>query len=234
MSLILNPYSFNSAAFALAYKGHGRVQRSGSGASTLNYSTVAGGSAPSAGDLVVWACMRQYVGGGGLPDPFDDLTGSGWAQVRKTVNSDQQTGTLLGKVVVSGDISAPPTILNETISSQGLFMWTAYAVTGTITTVAVSASTALNNGGNSAPSSIALDSSGLAGYAITAAVKGGDDGAQQIGGITFDNEQTYDAGGSTSDYLAGMKLDLGGASYTITGGDDGFFNVLFAGFVTAV
>ncbi len=233
MGGLLNPYMIApGAAFTPTYKGHGRVQVSGSSAArTLNYSTVAAGSAPSAGDLVVWACLRLYLGGGGLPDPFNNLTGSGWAQQRMTENSDQQIGSVLGKVVVSGDISSPPTILNETINGQGLFMWTAYSIVGTVTTVAVS-STDLNVGDNSAPSSISLNSTGTAGYAVTVAIKSGDDGSQQIGGITFDQEQTFDPG--SSDYRAGSKLDLGGASYTITGGDDGFFNTLLAGYVTVV
>ena len=214
--------------FGLTLKGYGRVQFQGSGARTLNYSTVASGSAPVAGDLVVWICARLYNGGGGIPDPFDNLTGSGWAQQRVTLNGDQQIGSILGKVVVAGDISSPPTILDETLSGTGMFMWTAYSISGVVSSVSA-LGISMNYGDNGAPSSIPVNSSGIIGYAITVAEKSGDDGSLQLGGVTWDNQQSFD--GSLIDFLAGSKLDGGGASYTVTGGDDGFFNSLLAGYI---
>lgn len=214
----------------LTQKGYGRVGFSDNGTRTLNYSTVGGGSAPSAGDMVAWVGMRFATDG--APQPFNDLTGSGWAQQRITQSSNTRIGTILAKVVTAGDISSPPTILSENpVIGDGLLMWVAYTVTGGAPTL-TSTVTNLTYGDTSAPSSINVNSSTIdpTDYAITFGEKSGSAGAT-LGGVTWNETQTYSGSGAPVDLAAGARLDLGGANYTVTGADNGTWNMLLAGYV---
>lgn len=232
----------------LTYKGHGSVFRdgAGSGATTMNYGTVASGSAPAAGDLVVWVWYfgAEFYDTSPLTDwRRADLTGAGWAQNNQPaiIPAADATvlyvGSVLAKVVSAGDVSSPPTILPANTVSAGNFgMWIAYSVTGAIASLTIPAATR-NSSGASAPGSIGVDSTALTppAVALTFAVSSGTDGSMQINGITLDREASQaNLGGyytSTADVRAGVKLDVGGAAYTISKGDDGDVNFLFAGYV---
>lgn len=230
----------------LAYKGHGSVFGDGSSATTMNYGTVAAGSAPAAGDLVVWLWYIgvEFYDTSPLTDwRRADLTGAGWVQnnqpgiIPAADNSVLAVGSVLAKVVAAGDISSPPTIAPANTGMAGNFgTWVAYSVTNAIASLTIAAATRLSSG-SSAPASIGVDSSALTppAVALTFVVSGGTDGSIQMSGITLDQEASRaNLGGyytATADVRAGLKLDVGGAAYTVSKGDDGDLNFLLAGYV---
>jgi hypothetical protein len=233
----------------LAYKGHGVVFKdAGPSATTMNYGTVAAGSAPSAGDLVVWI---WFIGVEAYDNsPLTDwrrqsLTGSGWVQANQPgippasgENSDAYVASVLAKVVEAGDISSPPTIQPgiDADNAANYGMWVAYSVTGSIASLTIPAATR-NSTGGSAPAGISVDSSDLSApdLAISFAMAAGTDNSVQLSGIVLDKELTQNNLGEyftgPVDLRVGVKMDVGGGSYTITKGDDGSANLLFAGYV---
>jgi hypothetical protein len=210
----------------LTQKGYGR--RYSSASRTLSYANVESGSAPEAGDLVVWFWLASDDAAA-----FNDLTSSGWAQ-----GSAQPSNTgacMLAKVVVAGDISSPATIL--TGSTTGAGFWVAYTISGTIASLSISA-ISVQSSGSSAPSNQTKDSSALNApdIAITIGAGGGDDGSPSMAmsGATADIDFTTGAnvwnGSWESQFL--VDLAVGGANITFSKGDDGSGNHMASGFVT--
>lgn len=243
--------SAGDAPLSLTYKGHGKTHGDPFDSvnnRTLNYGTVLGGSAPVAGDLVCWLV--------GVPvesntvadaDRFVRLNvGNGWAQANHPsmpalgASWFAEAHSILAKVVDASDISSPlawffaGSNTNDFIAAHGF--WIAYSITGNVSSVTVPALTT-NYGGASAPANVAVDSSALnpPAAAITLAASEGTDGSIQLSGITLDFEETQANWGqyysSTLDSRFGAKLDVGGASYTLSKGDDGDLNALAGGYV---
>lgn len=85
---------------------------------------------------------------------------------------------------------------------------------------------------------MSVDSSSLAPStaAITFALVTGTDGSIQLTGITLDKELSQANLGEyytgAMDIRVGVKLDLGGAAYTLSKGDDGAGNMLVGGYVS--
>jgi hypothetical protein len=169
-----------------------------------------------------------------------DLTGQGWTQVDQPPvpvadSANNYVNSALAKVVTSGDVSSPPTLQSVADFAMNYGMWVAYSVSGAAVVTIPEATR--NNGGASAPASIALDSTALTppAAAITFVLSSGTDGSISLSGITLDHEVSQNDLGQyytgTLDVRVGVKFDLGGAAYTVSKGDDGTGNVLFAGYV---
>ncbi len=219
------------APITLAQKGYGYMEAASSSSDlALSYANVSGGSAPAAGDFVVWIIYAYSTAG----QAINDLTGSGWTQDRLYA-STTICSSVLAKVASSGDISSPATGVTA-MPSYSVAMWVAYSVTGAIGTVAVN-SHGCEFGNNSAPASDALDSTSVPDdeYAVTVAVGGGTDGAIGLNwtGATPDvTVQRSNVGGSTIDLKFGAVLSLGGANISISKDDDGTLNSLASAYVS--
>lgn len=237
----------NSPYFTLTYKGHGTVWKdAGPIETTMNYDTVVEGSAPAAGDLVVWVWMIGY-------ERYElsplrewrriDLTGDGWVQNNQpapmtTEDTEFYVTSTLAKVVEASDISTPlaiqPGIDADIAANYGF--WIAYTVSGSITNLSIPSMTR-NYSGGSSPSNISFDSSALTPpeSSITVAMSFGSDDSMQLSGITLDKEVSQNDLGDyltdTADIRVGVKLDVGGASYTLSKGDDGSSNMLLGGYI---
>jgi len=233
----------------LTYKGHGSVFSDVNTGPTLNYSTVNGGSAPAAGDLVCWKFHgTEYYDNSPLDDGRRrDLTGAGWVQSNNPAipgagapSFTQDVSMILAKVVVAGDISSPARAFGDGTLQAGITgasgYWVAFTVAGTINSLTIPVHDR-QYGNTAAPANVAVDSSALnpPAIAITLVSAIGDDDSIQLSGITLDNEVTklnygqYYSG--NVDHRAGHKRDVGGASYTLSKGDDGSLNALHGGYV---
>jgi hypothetical protein len=222
-----------AAAGSLAQKGYGHVYGASSTADlALSYANVDNGSAPTAGDLVVWLVF----GGDTQGDPVVDVTGSGWAQGSKYVSP--VAATMLAKVVVAGDVSAPATIIDDP-NRGSIGFWVAYSVTGSISSLSVSSLNAQFNGANPVSNqnvnSSALNSPDVA---ITIGAGGGNDGSpsMSISGATDDinftsaNNVWLTSNGAETQFL--VDATVGGANITFSKGDDTNDNHMASGFVT--
>lgn len=223
-----------AVAASITYKGHGHVYDSGeTNDLSMSYANVDGGSAPAAGDLVVWLMLAGDPSG---VTPILDLTGSGWAQARSYVDTFLGS-TILAKVVNAGDLSSPPVVVDDPVNGS-IGFWIAYSIDGTISVLSVPV---LNGrySGNSAPANQSVDSSALEppNVAITIAGGGGDDGSPStaISGATADitftsaNNQ-WIAGGAETRFI--VNATVGGASVTVSKSDDGIYNHLASGYVS--
>ncbi len=224
-----SPYSF-VAPLSLAQKGFGYIEGANDTANlALSYANVSSGSAPSVGDLVAWIVFAGDLGA----QPINDLTGSGWAQSRTSdlgyfISS-------LAKVVVSGDISSPPTIVTAPQLGSAA-MWVAYTVSGDIGTLTVNGLTRSPSAGNPDPEDISVNSTALttSQYAIMMSLGTGDDGVISLAwsGATPDIQfQRTNVFSTTGDVEYAVHLIAGGESITVSKGDDGGLNCLAAGYV---
>jgi hypothetical protein len=240
--------SGGGGAPSLTYRGHGRTSGDPSttaDARSLNYNTVLGGSAPVAGSLVCWlgGFVSEYWNAGS--SDFCRITaGGGWEQNSSPTPLQNAFGsviygviTILAKEVTAGDISSPVDwCLSDGALANAHAFWIAYDVTGSISSLTIPLANRSYNGA-SAPSNLTIDSSALTGdeTAITMANAIGTDGSIQLSGITLDYEETQNDIGVYFDWGAdvryGAKLDVGGASYTLSKGDDGALNGLGGGYV---
>ncbi len=216
---------------ALTQKGYGYIEGASDTANlALSYANVSSGSAPSAGDLVAWIVFAGDLSA----QPINDLTGSGWAQSR---TSDLGYFTsILAKVVVSGDISSPPTIVTGPQLGSAA-MWVAFTVAGDVGTLAVAGLARSPSVGNPDPEDIAVNSTALSTsqYAITMSLGTGDDGAISLAwtGATPDIQfQRTNVFSTTGDVEYAVHLIAGGESITVSKGDDGGLNCLAAGYVS--
>jgi hypothetical protein len=104
-------------ALDLSVQGWGTTENP-VGTATLNYSTVVGGSAPAAGDLVVYCVALQ-------PEPVTWALPSGWtlvgSEIAAAVNEEHYCIT---KVIVAGDVSSPATPAVDATFTGGL--WVAF------------------------------------------------------------------------------------------------------------
>lgn len=199
----------------------------------MGYGTVDGGSAPAAGDLVVW----MVFGGDNTAQPIVDLTGSGWAQARTYIGT-AWGASILGKVLVAGDISGPPTVVSAPNTFGGSASWVAYTVSGTIATLTANALT-LNigsGGGANAPADIVIDSSALSSpdVAVTGCFghSNGAGNTQTWTGATPDVDvefQTYVGAPTRDRYMFGE--DIGGVNITFHKDDNGGGNSNAAGYI---
>lgn len=230
MSLILNPY--NVGGLALTQKGYGpRYIGSDTSDLVMSYAAVTAGSAPAAGDLVIWMAFGYDDGS----TPVVDLTGSGWVQ------SSAYTGncgaTLLAKVVTAGDLSSPATMIdNPTDGSIGF--WVCYSVSGSITSLTIPTFN-WEFSLTAAPSSQVVDSSALnpPAVAISIAGGGGDDGNQnlQIAGATADIDLSSPSNqwiNTNAETRWMVNLAIGGANITFSKNDDGNLNHLASAYVS--
>lgn len=224
-----------TTAGSLTPKGYGHIYGASSTANlALSYANVDSGSAPAAGNLVVWCIFAVDS----TADPIQDLTGSGWQQVDGWDTTSDIARAMLAKVVVSGDVSSPPTIISGPTGGS-IGFWAAYTVTGTIASLSISA---LNweNSGNSAPSNQTVNSSALNSpdVAISIGAGGGDDGSpsMSISGATADINFTsaanvWGASGSRETQFL-VNATVGGANITFSKGDDGGLNLMASAYVT--
>lgn len=215
----------------LLQKGYGSHSTASGVDFFMNYSTVASGSGPAAGDIVVWSVWEDDFFGTAV----QDLTSLGWVQ--QTQTGSQRAATLLAKVVTAGDLSSLAKILN-TDTSGNIGFWVAYSVVaGSVLSLSIPA---LNYqyGGASAPTNQTVDSSALdpPSAAITVAHGGGDDNSPStaMSGATADITFTSANnvwGGGTAESRVLVNLTVGGANITISKGDDGGVNHLSSGYV---
>lgn len=210
----------NSLPFTgLTQKGYGYIEGANNTANmALSYANVSSGSAPSAGDLVVW----MVVGFDTSAQPVNDLTGSGWTQSR--VYADTTNGvSMLGKVVTADDIATPATVVTSpTAGSAGL--WIAYTFNGSISIAINSLSSQFS--ASVAPSNDVVDSSSLGTneYAITMAFGTGTDSTIQLTWTGFGPDITLDRTNvivtGVGDIKWAAHMIEGGQSVTIAKGDD--------------
>lgn len=226
MPLIINPYALGPGPFSgLTYKGRGIMRDTTS--LTANYGTVDDGSAPVAGDVVMWLVTFYSV-----PGPISPGAMTGWARQAADGGDPIQVVMVAAKVLDAGDISAPPSL--GSITGAMVALWVAFSVTGLPPTIAASSIDG-QWAGSPGTSARTADSSSLnpPAVAITWAAGGGEDSALSFSGITMDQTVSWNNYASNADILFGFKLDVGGASYSINKGDDGSSNSMFAGYVSA-
>lgn len=218
-----------AAPLGLTQKGYGYAQGASSTSNlTLNYGTVSSGSAPVAGDLVVWiVCALDSAS-----QAINDLTGSGWGQARRY--SSPICSSVLAKVVVAGDVSAPPTGVSAPTDGS-VAMWVSYAIAGGLSTLTVN-NHDLEYAGTTAPGSDLQNSSGLSAgaYSITVAFGTGTDDTIGLNwsGATPDVSLQRTNFESTVDVKFGAAAVRGGANITISKDDDGAFNSLASAYVS--
>ncbi len=221
----------NSLPFTgLTQKGYGYIEGAGDTATlALSYANVSAGSAPSAGDLVVW----MVLGFDNAAQCINDLSGSGWTQSRVYADG-MNCVSMIGKVITSGDIASPPTaVTSPTNGSAG--MWVAYSFDGSISITVNSLSTQHSAG--SAPSSDALNSTALGTneYAITMGFGTGTDGTISLTwtgfgpDIQFQRDNVMASG--TADVEWAAHMFEGGQSVTLSkSSDDGNWNSIGSGY----
>lgn len=219
----------DAPSLLLTQKGYGYAQSvGGTGNVTLGYGTVSSGSAPVAGDLVVWTVYAYD----NAAQAINDLTGSGWTQDRRYI-AGSLCSSVLTKVVVAGDVSSPPTGVTAPTAGS-VAAWVAYTITGSVSALTV------NNHDSefssaSAPASDIQNSTTIPGesYSITVACGGGSD--DNIGlnwsGATPDFSFQRTNIDSGIDVKFDGVLVLGGANVTISKDDDGTLNSLFSAYV---
>lgn len=217
---------------ALTLKGYGFVQGGSNTANlSLSYGTVVSGSAPVAGDLVVWFAWAYDTGG----SPVANLAGSGWSQNSNFVGTFI-AAAIFAKVLVAGDISSPPVGISAPTNGS-IGFWAAFSVAGAIAGVTVSSIGAQVTG--VAPSNQTVDASAVVApnVAITMGSGGGDDGSPtlSISGAAADIDYIGPSnswGSSTFDTRFMLSALVGGTSVTFSKSDDGNNNHLGSGFVT--
>lgn len=223
---------YGGTPLALTQKGYGHVyDTSETSDLSMSYANVDGGSAPAAGDLVVWIFMAiDSVG-----QPILDLTGSGWVQEKSYITSIGG-GTLLAKVVTAGDVSSPPLVVDDP-EFGSIGFWVAYSISGSVSSVTVNSFT-WDFSSAAAPANQVVDSSALndSSIAITVAAGGGSDDSPSLAisgasaDITFtsSNNQWVTSGAETRFMV---NATAGGAAITFSKGDDGNSNHLLSGYV---
>jgi hypothetical protein len=226
-----NPFS-GEAIIILTQKGYGTAKGANETANlTLNYGTVGSGSAPVAGDLVIWHVWAFDTGA----SPINSLTGSGWSQ-SSVINPSSDAIYMRGyaKVLVAGDISSPPTAV--TSPEQGAVgAWVAYTVTGKPVTTLTFAGEAGERGSGlsyvNAVSNVSLNMSSVDGPAFASTMLTGSDGSVNQGwtGATPDGSQSANDFGFTGvmDYTHYWKVyadSIVGDNITAVGGDNGAIN----------
>lgn len=230
MGMILDPYRFSGVV--LTQKGYGpRYNGSDTADLVMSYASVTAGSAPSAGDLVVWLAFGYDSGG----NPIVTLTGSGWAQASSY--SGSIGATLLAKVVTAGDLSSPATMIdNPTDGSIGF--WVCYSVSGSVSSLTIPTFN-FQSSGTSAPSSQNVDSSALNPPAVSISIAGGggddDNPNLQISGATADIDFTTSDNqwvNTNAEDRYMVHLAIGGANITFSKNDDGNLNHLASGYVS--
>lgn len=219
----------------LIQKGYGHVYDTGETADlSMSYANVDGGSAPAAGDLVVWVVMAAD----NVAMPIVDLTGSGWTQIRAT---DALTsilhGSILAKVVATGDLSSPPLVVDDPTAGS-IALWAAYTVNGSI--AALNAPTLnIARSGTGTPVNQSVDSSALASpnVAIMIGAGGGDDGSPTLSktgasaDINFASSANLWLGGVAETRFL-INAIVGGESVTYSKSDDGGENHMMSGYVS--
>lgn len=117
---------------AISQKGYGIVEMSDGTVTTLEYGTVQGGSAPAAGDFVIWIAsgsdatfsnINQFV----LPE--------GWVSQTIGPVGSNSFQAVFSKVLTAEDISSPPAV--TTIESNTHLVWVAYDITGDISDITI-------------------------------------------------------------------------------------------------
>lgn len=223
----------DDSALSLTQKGYGYIEGASNTANlALSYANVSAGSAPSAGDLVVWMVMGKDTSA----QPIDDLTGSGWTQSRVYATGEMGS-SILAKVVSAGDIASPATVVTSPTAGSAA-MWVAYSVAGSVASLTAN-SLQIEYSGASAPSaSDTVDSSALTSeqYAITLSFGGGSDGDISLSwsgatpDIQFQRTNVYET--SSGDIEWGVHLAAGGESVVISkSSDDGSYNSLSTGYI---
>ena len=223
-----------TASLVLTQKGYGHVYGASLTANlAMSYANVDGGSAPAAGDLVVWIAAGADSAG----DPVADLTGSGWAQGTGTWSAaNDVNAAIFAKVVVAGDLSSPPTMISAP-ESGSIGFWVAYSISGSVTSLSVS-SILQEYSGTSAPSNQVQDSTGGAPkYAVTLGLGGTSSGSPTLTltGATTDIDFATAANVwiiSQSEDRLKVNLSAGGANVTFSKADDGSGNHMISGYVT--
>jgi hypothetical protein len=226
-----NPFT-SAPAIILAQKGYGTTKGANETANlTLNYGTVGSGSAPTAGDLVIWHVWAFDIDA----SPINSLTGSGWSQ-SSVINPNSDPIYMRGyaKVLVAGDISSPPTAITAP-TAGGVGAWVAYTVTGKpVTTLTLTGASGAVGGGFSftdAVSSVGLDMSSVTGPAIASTMLTGSDGSINQGwtGATPDGSQSqsnfgFDGIMDFTHYWKAYQDSIAGDNITAVGGDNGVIN----------
>jgi hypothetical protein len=219
----------NDGTLELSLRGHGYSQVAAEGNLTLNYNTVRSGSAPVAGDLVVW-CVRAADDGG---DPMNTI--SGWTQQRAYTGSALGS-SVLAKVVTASDISSPATVASS-IQYGGTGMWIAYQVTsGRVSNLGIGGYSA-KYGGTSGVSSTVVDSTSIPDdeYAITVAFGAGTNATIDLSAAGMGSDIQFQLtpgspGGSVNvEFIA--NTSLGGVSTTLSMPDEGNGNATLGAYV---
>lgn len=149
------------AAQDLTFQGRGTTLNA-SGSITMNYSTVDSGSAPSAGDLVIYFVQAN-------PEPATFSLPSGWTNVGEQVDAgNDEEHYMLAKVVASGDVSSPPTPFGAATWSAG--MWIAARPTNAATIAGTPGYADSGNATGADPSGINVNASAVAAPGIMASI----------------------------------------------------------------
>lgn len=213
----------------LTQKGYGSKAQEAGVDLTLSYGTVIDGSAPEAGDLVIWLVRASDTASDPTTAP------SGWEKAFETPPASSLVWVGgFAKIIEAGDLSSPPLGVDDGFGALG--MWIAYSITGTATGIAIGGLDS-GGGGGAAPGDTVIDASGVEGPMVVASLGTGTDDALTLvwTGATEDASASANNLSSTIDAIAKWKAyaaGVSGDSITLSKGDDGGGNTLVGFYVT--
>lgn len=216
-------------SLSLTQKGYGYIETASTSNMAMSYANVSSGSAPSAGDLVVW--MVGAVDSGG--QPINDMSGSGWTQSR--AYTSPIGATVLAKVVTADDVASPGTIVTAPINGAA-GMWIAYTVAGSVSSLGAGG-VSIVYGDSGDPDDASLDASSLSrAVLLSFGLTSGTPSLAWTGAtadIQFTRANVTLVGGSIiGDWEWMAKLSAPGDSITVQKGDDGSLNTIGVGYIS--
>ena len=215
-------------SLSLTQKGYGYIETATTGNMTMSYANVQSGSAPSAGDLVVWMVGAVDT----AAQAINDMTGSGWAQSR--AYTDPACASVLAKVVAAGDVASPGTIVTApTNGAAGL--WIAYSVSGSIASLTAGGLSIVYSGASD-PGNASLNASASA-LAVMLSYGFGTVGTSLAWSgatpdIQLERANVTNVGGLVGDWEWFAKRSSPGDSITVSKGDDGSENIIAVGYIS--
>lgn len=216
-------------SLSLTQKGYGYIESESTGNLTMSYANVQSGSAPSAGDLVVWMVGAVDTSA----QAINDMSGSSWTQSRGY--SNPICASVLAKVVTADDVASPGTVVTAPTDGAAA-MWIAYTVSGSVSSLGAGG-VSIVYGGTGDPGDASLDASSFTRAVLLSFGLASGTPSLAWTGATADiqftrTNVTYVGGSVSGDWEWMAKLSAPGDSITVQKGDDGSANTIGVGYIS--